>query len=503
LADAPSAHKHCPDQSSFNYEIVEGWYPGAEDSIASWRRDQVIQPAAYTLGDYNFEKPALDLTANQTGNGSGNWEIYDYPGEYDSKSEGDTYANIRLEEQESPGVVITGAGTGRSFATGFKFDLKEHYRASENATYVLTSVNHSAYEGGTYPGLNGGAEQATYSNTFTCIPFAIPFRPPRVTPRPQMQGSQTAFVVGPSGEEIYVDKYGRVKVQFHWDRRGKNDENSSCWIRVSHLWAGKGWGAVFTPRIGQEVIVDFLEGDPDQPIITGRVYNATAVVPYTLPDEQTKSTLKSYSSKGGGGFNEFRFEDKKGSEQIFIHAEKDQHDRIKNDRYEIVGNDSHLIVTKDQMEQVKGDKHLQVKGDQNEKVDGSVSLKAGQDLQQKVGMKMALDAGQEIHLKAGMNLVVESGTNLTLKVGGNFININPGGIFIKGTMVMLNSGGSAGSGAGSNPAVPKDPKEADKAEPGSALAPPASKAPPTPFKYSPQAIVLKHAAQSGVPFCDI
>jgi type VI secretion system secreted protein VgrG len=251
-------------------------------------------------------------------------------------------------------------------------------------------------------------------------------------------------------------------------------------------------------------VVDFLEGDPDQPIIVGSVYNASEMPPYKLPDEKTKTVIfKSNSSKGGGGFNEFRVEDKKGKEQIFINAERNKDIRIRNDRYETVGNESHFISKKDHLEQVGGDKHQHVKGDQNEKVDGTVSLTVGQDMQEKVGQKYALDAGMEIHLKAGMNLVVEAGTTLTLKVGGNFININPGGIFISGTMVMVNSGGAAGSGSGSSPETPKDPKEADKAEAGEKSQPPPA-APPRPSAaFSPAALVMRQAAQTGAPFCDI
>jgi type VI secretion system secreted protein VgrG len=220
------------------------------------------------------------------------------------------------------------------------------------------------------------------------------------------------------------------------------------------------------PRIGQEVIVDFLEGDPDRPIITGRVYHGVNKPPYKLPGEKTKSTIKSNSSLGGGGFNEIRFEDKKGSEQVFIHAEKQQDNRVKQDSLEWVGNDRHLIVTKDQLEKVSGDKHLEVTGDQNEKIGGTVSLTAGQDLQQKVGAKQALDAGQEIHLKAGMKVIIEAGTQISLKVGENFVDIGPAGVTIVGTMVLINSGGSAGSGSGASPNSPKAAKEADKSDPG-------------------------------------
>ena len=283
----------------------------------------------------------------------------------------------------------------------------------------------------------------------------------RVTPKPVVQGAQTAIVVGPKGEEIWTDKYGRVKVQFHWDREGKRNEQSSCWIRVAQTWAGKRWGTMFMPRIGQEVIVDFLEGDPDQPIITGRVYNADAMPPYELPREQTKSTIKSNSSKGGGGFNELRFEDAKDKEQVFVHAERDMDVRVKNDSREWIGQDRHLIVKQDQIEQVEGDKHLTVKGDHNEKVNGTISVQAGMDMQEKVGMKHALDAGMEIHLKAGMNVVLEAGMSITLKAGGGFIVVGPAGVTISGVPILLNSGGAAGSGSGAAPESPTEPQEAD------------------------------------------
>ena len=275
-------------------------------------------------------------------------------------------------------------------------------------------------------------------------------------------------------------------------------------MRVSQNWAGKRWGTMFIPRIGMEVVVDFLEGDPDQPIITGCVYNPETMPPYILPDEKTKSTIKTDSSKGGGGFNELRFEDKKGSEQIFIHAEKNKDIRVKNDLKEIVKRDRHMIVERDQFELVKRDKHLQVKGDQNEKIDGAFSLKVGTDQQNKVGMNYALDAGTAIHIKAGMSTVIEAGASITLKAGGSSININAGGIQIVGSpMLMLNSGGSALSGAGCNPEIPKDPLEADTADPGERTPAPRRAQPPTPTSFGPLAAMLRSAARSGTPFCDI
>jgi type VI secretion system secreted protein VgrG len=311
------------------------------------------------------------------------------------------------------------------------------------------------------------------------------------------------MVVGPTGDEIHTDEFGRVKVQFHWDRHSEADENSSCWIRVAQVWAGKNWGAMYIPRIGQEVIVEFIEGDPDRPIITGRVYNDQAMPPYGPKTNPTMSTLKSNSSIGGGGFNEIRFEDKKGKEQIFIHAQKDEDVRILNDSKEYIGNNRHLIVKKDQLEQVDGDKHLTVKGDQNEKITGSVSLDAGMDYHHKVGMKHAMEAGMDIHIKGGMKVIIEAGMQLSLKAGSNFIDIGPSGVAISGMpTVMINSGGSAGSGAGCSPDPATLPEEADTADPGQVSDPPEMPEPPEPFTFSAQATVLKQAAEDGTPFCE-
>ncbi|MGA2723876.1 MAG: type VI secretion system tip protein VgrG [Bryobacteraceae bacterium] len=461
LANDPIEHRPCPDQPQGRYEGASGGAAQEDDIILEWRAQQEMRPGVYAQADYNFEQPSQVLQASITGKGS--YEIYDYhPGEYRKVPEGDGLVRTRLQELESPTLVARGSSDCRAFTSGYRFDLTEHYRSDMNQAWVLTALRHTASQPGDFRSGTGFSQaDFHYRNCFECIPHSTPFRPARITPHPVVQGSQTAVVVGPAGEEVFVDQYGRVKVQFHWDRKGKKDENSSCWIRVAQNWAGKQWGAIFTPRVGQEVVVDFLEGDPDQPIITGRVYNAEQVTPYKLPDEKTKSTIKSNSSKGGGGYNELRFEDAKGKEQVFIHAERNQDIRIKNDLYETVGAASHRKVGEDHLEEIGGDLHLAVKGDQNEKVDGTVSLNAGVGYQAKVGTNYALDAGTEVHVKAGMNLVIESGTMLTLKVGGNFININPAGVFVSGTMVMINSGGSAGSGSGASPQDPKPPTEAD------------------------------------------
>jgi len=388
-----------------------------------------------------------------------------------------------MQEEETGHLLASGSSVCRAFTSGYKFDLQDHYRSDMNTAYLLTEVQHTASAGTSYTSSEGGGSEQ-YANHFSCIPASVRFRPTRITPKPFVQGPQPALVVGKSGEEIWVDKYGRVKVQFYWDRQGKKDENSSCWIRVSQSWAGKNWGAMWIPRIGQEVIVDFLEGDPDRPLITGRVYNAEETVPYDLPDHQTVSTLKSRSSKGGASanYNEIRFEDKKDSEQIFINAEKDMDLRVENDAREYVKNDRHLIVHNNQHELVEADKHghvkgkhfesidgdmsLKVGGDVKEQVGGGLSLQVGQSMNEKVGQAWAIEAGQTIHIKAGMTLILEAGMQLSLKGPGGFVDIGPAGVTIQGTMVLINSGGAAGSAPDASPQDPEAPKDPDTADDG-------------------------------------
>ena len=474
IADSSSIHEPCPGQESAGYNLVGGGLD-ADDVVNSWNIEQELRTGKYTLTDYNFKTPSASLLASEptivSVGGNAGFEIFDHPGEYATRGDGTTFAKLRMQEEEAGHLVAHGSSVCRAFTTGYKFDLADHYQDSMNTSYVLTEIQHIASVGGTYSGSSGGGSD-NYTNHFTCIPESVPFRPARLTPKPFVQGPQTAVVIGKAsysdtsgddgggdGEEIWVDTFGRVIVRFPWDRAGA----CSCRLRVSQDWAGQGWGAITIPRVGQEVIVSFLEGDPDRPIITGRVYNANQTVPYPLPDNQTRSTFKTRSSEGGGAdnYNELRFEDKTGSEQIFLRGEKDFDTRLKNDIREWVGNNRSLIVTQDQMEKAGGDLHSQVTGNLNQKIGQTLSLQVGQNLYEKSGTNFAHEAGQVIHLKAGMTVVLEAGTELTLKVGGNFIDINSSGISIVGTMVMINSGGAAGSGCGSSPTSPKDPDQAD------------------------------------------
>lgn len=526
ISDTPQSHPNCPTKSTIPYfmDIEEGnFITGIED----WNQNYDLRSGKVVLWDHNFELPGKKLESDKPSRfdigGNHKLEIYDYPGGYSRKFDGidpsggerpsdvskiftdnKLMSEIAVQRLDVGHKQAYGIGNCASLTAGYKFKLDKHPSNDQNVEHIILDIRHTAAQTPDY--VTDGTVEDSYSNSFVCITHgsgSAPYRPQLSTPKPSVAGAQTATVVGPSGEDIFTDKYGRVKVQFHWDREGKNDADSSCWVRVAQSWAGKKWGGIFIPRIGMEVIVDFLEADPDRPIITGCVYNAESMPPYELPEHKTKSTLKSYSTPGGGGFNELRFEDKKGQEQIFIHAEKDVDIRVKNDVMETIKHDRHMIIDNDQYEKVKKDKHLQVGGDQNEKVNGSTSLKVGSDTDIKVGSKYGLDAGQSVHIKAGMSAVIEAGSALTFKVGGNFINLSSAGIAIKGTMVMLNSGGASGSGAGANPDAPKDPKEADNAEPGKKPEPPKAMPPLQPINFSPMSVSLTEAAQSGAPFCEI
>ncbi len=517
VGDDISVYEDCQEKElTFRRDIA-----GHFDLITGWEHQFEYRPGKWAHTDYNFETPKLDLKADaQTTvdlEKNKDYEIFDYPGEYAKKDEGDAIVQVRMEEDEVPHEVVAGTSVCRSFTPGGKFQVKEHVSDEESGkNYVIASVSHSATSSDYATG--GAPVGATYSNRFTCVPDTVPLRPARITPKPVVQGAQTAVVVGPPGEEIWPDKYGRVKVQFFWDRYGKKDDKSSCWIRCMQPAAGRQWGGMSVPRIGQEVVVSYLEGDPDRPLITGLVYNADQMPAYPLPDEKTKTYLKTNSSKGGEGHNEIRIEDKKGDEQIYIHAERDMECRVNNDsleriygnRHQIIGydkdgtkggdqreliyQDKHLnvkrhqmdhtegnyqllvgkgeasdggnldvVVEKDKSELIEGDSHVQVKGSRNEQVGAQHSLKAMAH-HEKLDNDFAIEA-QTVHIKAGMTLVLEAGMQISLKVGGNFVDVSVAGVAINGTPVLINSGGAAGAGMGAKPTKPTDPNPAEPTTP--------------------------------------
>lgn len=505
MGDAPSKHIACPlAEGAIRYHPVTAGASPRDGIIFDLDKMQEIRIGKYTVNDFNFETPTTDLIVgveSQTPLGPGEREVYDFPAEYQTRAEGERLANIRMQAEEVRTTSFVGSGTCRDFSGGYKFDLAGHFRNDMNdKSYVLTSVSHRMTEAA---GASSQGHGSFYKNSFTCVPYEFPYRPACVTRKPMIAGVQTAIVVGLEGEQIHTDEYGRVKVQFHWDRSRQYNDKSSCWIRVSQPLAGTAWGAIFLPRIGQEVIVDFLESDPDRPIITGRVYNGTNTPPYELPAEKTKSTIKTISVPDTGGVNEIRFEDKAGEEQLFIHAEQTLDTRTKGPGREFVGGNRHLIVKKDQLEMVEQDKHLTVKGDYKEQINGTMSHRAAMDWHQMAGNNCALEAGTEVHIKGGMNVIIEGGLQLSLKVGGSFIDIGSAGVFISGPMVYINSGGAAGVGSVCNPDSPLEPEEADTTPPGStselpSLTPSEVEA----TELTPQALTFKQAAKSGTPFCE-
>ncbi|MBJ7278916.1 type VI secretion system tip protein VgrG, partial [Marinobacter salarius] len=278
---------------------------------------------------------------------------------------------------------------------------------------------------------NNGA--TTYHNAFNAIPADRTWRP-QVEHRPLMDGPQVAIVTGPKGEEIHCDEHGRVKVRFPWDRYSKNDEHSSAWLRVSQGWAGGQYGFMALPRIGNEVIVSFLDGDPDQPIITGSTYHATNTPPYALPEHKTRTTLKTQTHKGEGS-NELRFEDEADKEQIYVHAQKDLDLLTENNRTEVIKNDSHLTVDRHRKAHIKGNDHATVDGEKRESIGGDSSLTVNGSHHSKQGKNQLIEAGSEIHHKAGMKIVIEAGAEVTLKAGGSFVKVDPSGVTVSGPMV--------------------------------------------------------------------
>ncbi|MBM4059814.1 MAG: type VI secretion system tip protein VgrG [Planctomycetes bacterium] len=425
LTDTAADQPDCPGQVEVDYHSAEGGQH-ARDTIDALEREQELHPGKCSLKDFNFEDPGNPLsvsapTADSIG-GNQNLEVYDYSaGDYGNSGEGNRLVRLRIQAEEAASVRVTGRSNCRAFTGGHRFTLQKHFRGALNGRqYMLTSVRHQLVQPSALHGGEPGEENA-YRNEFACVPADAPFRPRCATPRPAVRGPQTAIVVGPPGEEIHVDKYGRIKVQFHWDRLGKKDDASSCWIRVSRSWASKQWGQVAHPRIGDEVIVEFLEGDPDRPIVTGCVYNAQTMPPYDLPANKTQAGVKSRSSPNGApaNFNEIRFEDKKGSEQLHIQAEKNKTVLVKNDRSEQVGHDETIAIGHDRTETVGNDETLTVEKNRTRTVGENETITVGKNRSLTVGEAQEETIGKSQTATVGENETISVGKNRSLTVGEN------------------------------------------------------------------------------------
>jgi len=413
LTDDLAQLKPAPGQATVPFYAQAEAPRRDRDYLAEWTPASTLQPRAFVHTDYDFEKPALSLLAKvgaEPRPAGFTGEAYRQPGAHLDLDRGDALAKLRLEELQAPHVRVRAAGTARGLGPGCRFTLSGFPRDDQNVAHFVVSAQYRLVDP-EYDSGAAGRGGETYWVAIVAAPVALPYRPPRTTPRPVMRGPQTATVVGPSGEEIFTDKHGRVKVQFHWDRLGKRDENASCFIRVSQAWAGSGWGFIQVPRIGQEVIVDFLEGDPDRPIVTGRVYNAAETPPYGLPGSATQSGWKSSSTPGGGGYNALMFEDKSGSELVAFQAQKDHSLLVKHDRTK--------HVQHDQSDRIDNDAKHSVGVNLDEDVGNNKTTKVGVDRTVSIGANDGETVGKNRSLSVGADETIAIGSNSTETIGAS------------------------------------------------------------------------------------
>jgi len=447
LVDEPSDFASAPGYAVIPYAktVHAGDTSPRQEAIFNWIQQQSLQPGAVALNSYDFVKPGnmtaqnplYSLVNQPFEHPHGQLPIYDYPGpdDFTDTEAGRRYARIRLEELKTQHASAIAKTSALGLCVGKLFSLSEHPRDDQNTQWLVnSSVIHVSQD---YYESQGSGSESGFVCEFSVLPGQQQYRPKRVTPRPFVQGPQTAVVVpekGQEGEEISTDEHGRVKVKFPWYRPeenmdGKNPQDRSCWIRVSQPWAGKNWGAIAIPRHGQEVIVDFLEGNPDRPIITGRVYNGDQKTPYGLPANKTQTGIKTRSSKGGGeaNFNEIRFEDKKGEEQLFIHAEKNQDIEVENDETHWVGHDRSKTIDNDETSHIKhnrtetvdNDETITVKNNRTETVLGNETISIGKNRIETVGQNENITVTMNRARQVGMNENISIGANKGLQIGGS------------------------------------------------------------------------------------
>ena len=447
LCDSPSNHEVREGAETLLWDPTEEGVTGAEH-VSEWVIEREMHATKTALADYDFTKPNTPLS--EVGAFPREidpvYEVFDAPGDFLVKEQGERLANTRAQELGSQYMTIHGAGNIRNLGPGQKFSLSGPVRPDQKGEFLCLAASYRAANDIGDSGKPVAGSEA-FSCTFTVRAAADQFRPARTTPVPVISGPQTAVVVGADGDEIHTDQegYGRVKVKFHWDRYSKADQNASPWIRVAQVWAGKKWGSMFTPRVGHEVVVDFLDGDPDRPLVAGRVYNNENMPAYELPANKTMSYIKSSSSTGGEGFNELRFEDKAGEEQVFIHAQKNMDVRVLNDAFDYIGhnkhlqvevdnhvwikNDSNVKIDRDHKELIARDRNLKVDGKEAKEVTKSLSLKVGEDVIEEFAKNHSEVVTKDLYLKAD-NICLEAATNITIKVGDQYVAINSDGVKI-------------------------------------------------------------------------
>lgn len=444
LVDAQNSHDAVPGHEALPYFENAAAAPPDTEFVSNWSFSHQVQSGRAALRSYDFKRPHADLGTQKSASipyDMADYEVFDFQGDYTQFNDGQQLAENRIEELEAGQSCTRGTSNSHSIEVGRLLTLARHPRDDQNAQHLITALTIHAQV--STPESGGG--EGDFECRFEAIPAGRQFRPPRRTRKPVVQGPQSAVVVGPVGEEIFTDEYGRVKIQFYWDRYGNRDEKSSCWVRVSYPWAGKNFGAIHIPRVGQEVVVSFLEGDPDQPLITGRVYNAEQMPPWPLPDNATQSGILTRSSKGGsyGNANAIRFEDKKGAEQLWIHAERNQdieveadethwvgHDRsktvdnnetnhIKNDRTDLVDNNELIGIGGNRTEVVAGDENITIGGSRVEAVEVNETVAVGGDELRSIGGSRNLTVGAHQHVQVGSNQTTKIGGNEKITVSGS------------------------------------------------------------------------------------
>ncbi len=429
--------------------------------IFRFKYQERVRAASVALKDYTFKNPAYALMHEQGAadvNHREDYQHYDYPGRYKADASGQPFTRARLDALRSDASTGHGESNRPDFTSGAKVPLTDHDNETLNRDWLITAVTHTGKQPQALEE-EGGQEPTTYHNFFNVVPADRTWRP-RINNKPLMDGPQIAIVTGPEGEEIHCDEHGRVKVRFPWDRYSKNDQHSSAWLRVSQGWAGGQYGFMALPRIGHEVIVSFLDGDPDQPIITGRTYHGANQPPYELPAHKTRTTLKTKTHKGEGS-NELRFEDEADREQIYLHAQKDLDLLTEHNRTELIRNDSHRTVEGQDYSHVKGNEHCTTSGEKRMSVGADCSQTITGTFHQKTGQTMASEARTEVHHKAGAKVVMDAGAELTIAGGGSFIKLDASGITLSGPGIKINSGGAPGRGSGQSASLPELPRLID------------------------------------------
>jgi len=487
ICDSYASHEMIPAYDGIPYYPPDATTIRHEDIINKWAHKRTVLSGAFALNDYDFKNSRSNIKNDHSApkeHDKADAEVYDYPGKYITHDEGKQYAKMRQEEEHASYAVIKGKSTAREFSAGKLMKMIKHPREDQNIEYLITAVTHQADQDA-YGSTKKGGSGYSYKNKFQVIESRTPFRADSKSVIPTVEGPQHAHVVGPANEEIYCDEYGRVKVQFPWDRYGEKNENSSCWIRVSQNWAGGNWGHMAIPRIGQEVIVDFYEGNPDRPIITGRTYNDATKVPYPLPANKTRMTIKSKTHKGTG-YNELRFEDEKDQEEVFIHAQKDQNNvvehnettRVGNDRTENIGNDETISIGHDRKESVGNDETISIGHDQSNtighdqnfnvirnrisnvgkdeviKIDNHRKLDVFADQYITTGGHHEHEVKGKLELKAGQKIIhltetheTKAGEKLIVRSAAGEIIIDSGGITLKGKVSIKGNLSIVGGGA--------------------------------------------------------